>query len=460
MRQFQLSKKVNPEKVFILKSSEIEKRLDPFYYVPSIRKLEKQVKSHNPQPLREHIMSVASGATPKTTEKEKYYSDKEKGIPFLRVQNLSPTGVLDTENCKYINKETHEKYLKRSQVEGGDLLVKITGVGRMAVASVAPDGFIGNTNQHMVVVKTGSKEKSELIAAYLNTDIAEKLASRRATGGTRPALDYPALLSIPIILDDRILELRKKANEIKQRKEKEAEQLLNGIDDYLLNELDIKLPEKERSLKNRIFRMNFSELSGNRFDANAIFNYYFKIEGGRFENFKLNEVADIAKGQSITSSEIEEGIYPVIAGGQKSPYSHSEYNYEGDVITISASGAYSGYVWYHKEPIFASDCNVVISKDNSKIKTLYLFEVLKLKQKEIYNLQQGSGQPHVYASDLVKLKIPIPTNDNGDFDLYKQNEILNHLLGIRKEAKQKIKEAQDFVKSTKKEIEHLILGEL
>ena len=58
-------------------------------------------------------------------------------------------------------------YLKRSQVKGGDLLVKITGVGRMAVASVAPDGFVGNTNQHMAVIRTDSKEVSTILASYL-----------------------------------------------------------------------------------------------------------------------------------------------------------------------------------------------------------------------------------------------------------------------------------------------------
>jgi hypothetical protein len=222
MAEFKLSDKVNPNKVFLLQTSELEKRLDPFYYIPELKELEEKVREKNVEPLRHFVKSVSSGATPKTAEKEKYYSDKENGIPFLRVQNLSSTGILDYENCKYINKETHEGYLKRSQVKGGDLLVKITGVGRMAIASVAPDGFVGNTNQHMVVIKTGSKEVSTILASYLNSDIGEKLASRRATGGTRPALDYPALLSIPILYDERILTITKKAVDEKNKKQNEA----------------------------------------------------------------------------------------------------------------------------------------------------------------------------------------------------------------------------------------------
>lgn len=74
--------------------------------------------------------------------------------------------------------------LKRSQVSAGDLLVKITGVGRMAVASVAPEGFEGNINQQVCVIKTGSKEISETLAAFLNSDIGEKLASRRGAAAS------------------------------------------------------------------------------------------------------------------------------------------------------------------------------------------------------------------------------------------------------------------------------------
>ena len=33
---------------------------------------------------------------------------------------------------------------------------------------------------------------------------------------------------------------------------------------------------------------------------------------------------------------------------------------------------------------------------------------LKRKQEEIYKLQSGMGQPHVYAKDLKRIKIPLP----------------------------------------------------
>lgn len=173
MNNFTLSPTLNKNKVFILRKNEVERRLDPFYYVPSLVELEKKVLAKKPKRLRDYVLSIASGATPKTTESEKYYSDNGNGIPFLRVQNLSPTGILEFDDCKYINEATHSGMLKRSQVSAGDLLVKITGVGRMAIASVAPENFEGNINQHICVIRTGSKEISETLAAFLNSDIGK-----------------------------------------------------------------------------------------------------------------------------------------------------------------------------------------------------------------------------------------------------------------------------------------------
>ncbi len=211
---------------------------------------------------------MASGATPKVAEETKFYSTKEAGgIPFIRVQNLSETSELKQDSFKYINDFTHNIYLKRSQVAEGNLLTKITGVGRMAVSSVAPIGFVGNINQHIVVSKTNGLADSEVLAAYLNSDIGEKLATRRATGGTRPALDYPALRSIPIVYKPEIVSVLKSGVSLKNRREEKAKELLFNIDAYLLKELDINLPVlPDNIISNRIFKTGWQKVTGNRLD--------------------------------------------------------------------------------------------------------------------------------------------------------------------------------------------------
>ncbi len=449
MAKFDFKTKLPFGEMFLVKSSEIEGRIDIDFYRPNLTEIEKKILAKSKKRLKDFALSMGSGATPSTTNPE-FYSDKN-GIPLLRVQNLTLNSTVELNNLKYITEDVHENMLKRSQVTDQDLLVKITGVGRMAVAAVPPKEFSGNVNQHIVVVRTGSREKSLYLANYLNLDVIEKLASRRVTGGTRPALDYPALRSIPIIedIDFSILEnAKKQANQLKQQ----AKTLLNSINSYLLGELGITLPETDNSLNSRMFTVKMSDVGGGAFDPFTQFNKHYRIEGGKYPNERLDNIAFLQKGQSITSDDIVSGDYPVIAGGQTSPYSHNVCNHKGNVITVSASGAYSGYVWYHDYSIFASDCTVIFSKDENKLITEFLAEVLKVKQQEIYLLQKGAGQPHVYPNDLAKLNIPLP-------DKPTQQKIIAHIQAIKAQATALQAEAEQLLNQAKAEIEQMILGD-
>src|SRR3989337_444976 len=192
---------------FVVLNDEIEGRLDVFYYLPEFVESERRIKKSSSKTLGDYIINISGGATPEKDESEKYYTDSaENGVPCLRVQNVTEEG-LNLTDCKYINFDTHNGMLKRSQVKEGDLITKITGVGRMAVSSVAPEGFDGNINQHLVAIKTDSYQTSKVLATFLNSDIGERLAFRRSTGGTRPALDYDSLKSIPIVVEPKIVRI-------------------------------------------------------------------------------------------------------------------------------------------------------------------------------------------------------------------------------------------------------------
>ena len=131
-----------------------------------------------------------------------------------------------------------------------------------------------------------------------------------------------------------------------------------------------------------------------------------------YDNLELlGDVSDIQKGTSITKGKAIDGDIPVIAGGKDVAYYHNTSNRDGNIITISASGAYAGYVNYFVTPIFASDCNTVKSKDESVISTKLIYVLLKKIQPLIYELQKGQAQPHVYGSDIANIKIPVPPID-------------------------------------------------
>lgn len=130
---------------------------------------------------------------------------------------------------------------------------------------------------------------------------------------------------------------------------------------------------------------------------------------------RIGEIAKISKGQSLQSKDFANGHIPVIAGGQTYAGFHNIANHKETSVTISASGAYAGYVWLHEYPIFASDCSVIEGNDDVDIH--FLYNVLKLKQGEIYKSQTGGAQPHIHPKDIEPIKIVIPfKNGKPNFD--------------------------------------------
>ena len=61
---------------------------------------------------------------------------------------------------------------------------------------------------------------------------------------------------------------------------------------------------------------------------------------------------------------------------------------------------------YWDVPIWASDCVTLKSKNEDEYLTKFLYYALRLIQSDIYLLQKGSDQPHVYASDIQYIKVP------------------------------------------------------
>ena len=123
----------------------------------------------------------------------------------------------------------------------------------------------------------------------------------------------------------------------------------------------------------------------------------------------LGDICNIEKGATITRNDVLPGEVPVVAGGQEPSCYHNVANREVGAITVSASGAYAGYINFWNCPIFASDCNTIISKDDEKTDQTFVYFGLRVMQKQIYGLQKGGAQPHVYGKDLQKFMFPCPS---------------------------------------------------
>lgn len=474
---FAMSRDIDSPKVFIERKTNVTGRWDPFYYRPELVALEKQVGEVTTQRLRDFALSLAGGATPSTKDAAEHYdTTPEDGVPFIRVQNLSTTGELNLEDIKLITRLTHEGLLKRSRLEGGELLVKITGVGRMAVASVVPEGFEGNINQHMVAIRTGSIETSRTLAAYLNLDISEKLASRRATGGTRPALDYPALLSIPIVFDECIPKMLQKALDDHREKFSKAKALLASIDDLLLAELGIpNPPEPPNTLKSRMFQRQFSEVSGDRFDPHYHHPRFAHLID-RLEavpHFAFRDLVDFSHEQWDQKSIFEE-TFPYIEIGAVNlefgrltesaitPVSEAANRAKmlvrpGDLLISLTRPTRKAICFSPEELDLAVASNgfcVVRGRKKEELSIRYLFHVLRscLCNEQFNQRSSGGNYPAITEEQLCRVLIPWAEPKT-------QERIVQILDKKYAEAEVLYAQAQADLEQAKRDIEAMILGE-
>lgn len=460
---------------FMVRKNALDKRWDAFYYEPEIVALERRVQQKATHTLRDFVRFMSGGATPLKSESDLHYTDAANGVPFIRVQNLTSTGELDLQDVKHITHSTNNSSLARSRLSGGELLVKITGVGRMAVASVVPDGLEANINQHIAAIKTDSKAQSEALAAYLNLDFVERLATRRATGGTRPALDYNALLSIPIIDDQRIVSIMQDAYAEKKQLEVQAAELLADVDSVLYRHLGIELHQQDKQqLPQRIFRKRTHEISNARWDA--FFhkpNFLENLEAINTSKFSIRPLHEVVVGKLIKGTlpkEEEKGgqsrvvqINSLNADGSfdlfslllAAPIFENNQKLQTNDILIVITGATIGKIglWKAGGDYWLGGDIVKLSTNAASVPE-YVFSWLRseLLQRELKRRVTGATNGHLSPMDILSLPIPLPP-------LATQQKIANEIASLRNDSVALSATAKLKIQQAKKTVEKLILGE-
>jgi type I restriction enzyme S subunit len=157
----------------------------------------------------------------------------------------------------------------------------------------------------------------------------------------------------------------------------------------ILNSLDEKI-ELNKKINNNLEQQ-----------AQAIFD-------NMFPNISIGEstIGDTItpkRGKSLLSKNAVIGNVPVVAGGLEPSTYHNVANTIAPVLAISASGANAGYVSLWNIPIWSSDSSFI---DSSMTDDVYFWYVLlKKRQKEIYDAQTGSAQPHIYPQHIASMPI-------------------------------------------------------
>jgi type I restriction enzyme M protein len=107
----------------------------------------------------------------------------EKGIPFITSKNLRK-GQVDFSDAKFISKEDHEKFSKRSSVEDGDILLGLIGtIGNPVMVSKNRDFSIKNVG--LIKNIQDGKVNNEYIRYLLDSPYADRNLYSQKQGATQ-----------------------------------------------------------------------------------------------------------------------------------------------------------------------------------------------------------------------------------------------------------------------------------
>ena len=453
-------------RVFILQKSELEKRWDPYFYL-------NRVEIKNAIKLSK-LVDIKGG---KRIPKDHYYSSEPTDYRYLRVESISEYGFINWTNLKFISSEIYD-ILKRYRIGKGDVVISIAGtIGKIACIDEDICNIILTEN----CVKLVIRDKETLLPKFLQILLQLSTSQMQMQQGfiqtTIPKLGIDKIEEIllpkipPIEKQLEIITFYENSISQKQQNEANAEKLLISIDDYLLKELGITLPEPpENTLKNRMFKSILSKLSGNRMDC----YYYFtedvetQINNGLYKSANFSSLFNsLINGFDFRDYKESGTPYIKVANVRKGEFDFSKMQFiELDSTGISkAIQLKKGNILLTRKGTFGytlcleNDFDYVISSEifyielkheilNSKYLEIFFNSVMG--QKQFDRVKIGAIMGSLSQEAVKSLRIPLPP-------LTKQIEIANHITAIRQQAQQLKGQTKEALAQAGKEIENLLL---
>lgn len=469
MSSFQLSAHIDANKVFLVSRSNLKNRWDPKKVFFS--------QKYSKSPYEIATLGKLLQISPQYGANERGIERTSKNQPrYIRITDINSFGELSNdmgvtaENCE-------QQYF----LNHNDLLIARSG-------NTVGKSYIHNIDKN-------SQEKF-LFAGYMirfivNSNIALPLyvflftqlsvykrwveAIQRVAGQPNINAEEYRSLELPLpplkeqknITNKYIISL-----ETKQKKEQEAQDLLDSIDDYLIQELGIELPEVDNSLENRVFKTSSRKIINSRWDTR--YHSYFNLlleQNFKHEIMCLRNVVNISPQYGLNDSAINPEKETDIRfiritdidnnGNLKSDNWKTvlnplpQYLLEKNDILFARSGSV-GRCYIHqdlsRQAVFAGYL-IRFKVITNKINPLYLFYYCNTSfyKKWVEAIERPSVQSNINAQEFMSLPLILPS-------LREQNQIVAHIQSIREQAKQLQHEAQQQFEDAKKEIERMILG--
>ena len=463
---YQVPVHIDKNKIFIVKRSEICRRLDPkmaLYNRKVKHTLYPKVKLKDILVCKPQYGAGESSITRTNTLEPRY----------IRITDIDENGLICHKEMGVTAANIEDKYI----LFENDILIARSGatVGKSYIHKKTPyTCFFAGYLIRFIIDK--SKALPEYIFTYtqLNTYKEWVNAIQRPSGQPNINSEEYQLLEIPlpdINVQQEIVDIINFAYMQKLKKEDEAQQLLESIDTYILNELGITLPEIKTDLKSRMFLVNRSKLEG-RFDP-TVHKDEIKLISSKYENVRLSNVAfvnpngvfngkDISTPISFIPMEAIDEVYSEITSTSETLIENASgftKFKEGDLLWAKITPCMqNGKSAIARNLVNGLGCGstefFVLRPKNTNLLIEYLHIILHMRcVRETAMLYFGgsAGQQRVATSFIEDFYLPLPHCE-------KQQEMVTHIYNLRLRAKTLQVEGKAILENAKKEVEQMIIG--
>lgn len=463
---YQVPQHIDKNKIFIVKRSEIEGRLDPKM---ALYNQESHSTQYHKIQLKKLLLKAPQYGAGESGVTRKSYQEPR----YIRITDIDSNGIVNSKELGATANNIEDKYI----LNDGDILFARSGatVGKTYLHKTKPYMCFYAGYLIRFVVNT-SLILPEYLFAYTQLPIYKKWIAAIQRPSAQPNINAEEYQSLEIPLPNLdiqhyICNIIKNGYLTKQKKEAEAQKLLDSIDGYILNELGITMPKSDLNLKERIFFCNFKQATGGRLDP-KFNNQWQKLKSLQC-NYPKVTLADVVfnsgqYGANETAIDYKEGDTRYIRitdiddlgclkENNKVTCKNIEQNYmlhKNDLL-FARSGSV-GKCYIHKrisEPAIFAGYLIRFIINAAIINPDYLFYYCNcsLYKYWVDTIQRPAVQANINSEEFRQIIIPLPP-------MAKQQKIADHITALRHQAAQLQQEGKEALEKAKQEIEQMILG--
>ena len=310
----------------------------------------------------ECIKQLNTGLNPRN-----HFSLGHGSLKYITAKNLTQFGTIDFSKCDFIDEQAKRIIHRRSDIQVGDILFSSRApIGHCHLICEKPDDY--DIGESIFLIRVNRKIiLPDYLCLYMASDYFVRMASLHTTGSIIQEIRISDLMDTDVILPP-MNEQRRIAECFKKIDRKIA--LNNKINDNLAQQAQL------------LFDFMFQDISGSK---------------------HIGDFIVPQRGTALLSKDAIPGDIPVVAGGLVPSTYHNAANTVAPVITISSSGANAGFVNLWGVPVWSSDSSFIDFKMTPYV--YFWHALLKRHQNNIYKIQTGSAQPHIYPSHIASLPV-------------------------------------------------------